>query len=359
MTQDPAATLVIPSGQKVLAVWVDPHVSNDGVFDADHPENRDDENYGARLLRQKLAARGWRIHTQDVLQRAGIVPDAVLFFDVPRKPVASLLGAWAGKTRNFSFAIESPLVKPFVWDEARHKQFEAVFTWHTELNKKPGYVPICLGYKLDPNITLKRDLSAKRKLCVMIAGNKLPRLRSPLDLYAQRRALIEWYEQNHPDDFDLYGVGWNDAAVRYSWRLRRMGLMGIINKLLGVAPRPSWRGPIKAKAPILEMYRFNIAFENVRDIPGYVTEKILDSFLGSCVPVYWGAPNVTDFIPKDCFIDFRDYANWPALDARLRSMSDAEYLGYIDRIEAFLRGPASDRFRAETLMDTLIGRIVG
>ncbi len=107
------------------------------------------------------------------------------------------------------------------------------------------------------------------------------------------------------------------------------------------------------------MYRFNIAFENVRDIPGYVTEKDTDSFPGSCVPVHWEAPNVTDFIPKDCFIDFRDYANWPALDARLRSMSDAEYLGYIDRIEAFLRGPASDRFRAETLMDTLIGRIVG
>lgn len=343
----------------VLAVWVDPRVQNDGVFDADHPENRDDENYGARLLRSKLMALGWRVHTQDVLQRQGVTPDAVLFFDIPRRPVALLLGLWAGKTRNFSYAIESPLVKPFVWDKKRHEQFDTIFTWHTGLIGQPRYVGICLGYKIDPNITLKRDLGLKKKLCVLIAGNKVPRIKSPLDLYAKRREVIRWYENHHPEDFDLYGTGWGDATVRYSWRLQRMGLMGIINKALGVEKRPSWRGPIKEKKPVLEQYRFNIAFENVRDIPGYITEKILDAFLGSCIPVYWGAPNVTDFIPKDCFIDFRDYGSCEALDARLRGMTDAEYLGYIDRIEAFLRGPQGARFRAETLADTLVRHIAG
>jgi hypothetical protein len=347
------------SGNKtpVLAIWVDPRVQNDGVFERDHPENRDDENYGARLLRQKLTARGWQVHTQDVLQRAGITPDAVLFFDIPRRPVSALLGPWAGKTRNYSFAIESPLVKPFVWDLKRHKQFEKIFTWHTELMKQDRYVGICLGYKLDPGITLKRDLSVKQKLCTLIAGNKVPRIRSPLDLYAQRLAIIRWYETHHPQDFDLYGTGWGDAKIRYSWRLQRMGLMGLINKFVGVEPRPSWRGPIREKRPVLERYRFNIAFENVRDIPGYITEKILDSFLGSCVPVYWGAPNVTDFIPKDCFVDFRDYQNFEALHAGLSTMSDSEYLGYLDRIEAFLRGPLADKFRAEYLTDTLVRHI--
>jgi hypothetical protein len=348
------------SEQKALAVWVDPRVQNDGVFDADHPENRDDENYAARLLRQALVERGWLVHTQDVLQRQGITPNAVLFFDIPRRPVASLLGSWAGKTRNVSFAIESPLVKPFVWDAVRHAQFDAVFTWNTDLvGKDKRYVGICLGFKIDPQITLKRDLALKERLCVLIAGNKKARVHSPNDLYTKRLGIIRWYERHHPGDFDLYGTGWGDATVRFSWRLQRMGLMGLVNKIVGVEKRPSWLGPIKKKIPVLERYRFNIAFENIRDVPGYITEKIFDSFLGSCVPVYWGAPDITDFVPKDCFIDFRDYGDFEALHDRLVSMTDAEYLGYIERIEDFLRGARADRFRAEHLAMILARHIAG
>jgi hypothetical protein len=40
-------------------------------------------------------------------------------------------------------------------------------------------------------------------------------------------------------------------------------------------------------------------------------------------------------------------------------MQDDEYLEYIDRIELFLRSPAADVFRAETLADKLFKRIAG
>ena len=45
----------------------------------------------------------------------------------------------------------------------------------------------------------------------------------------------------------------------------------------------------------------------MRDVLGYITEKIFDSFAAWCVPVYWGASNVTDYIPEGCFIDRRKF----------------------------------------------------
>jgi len=41
----------------------------------------------------------------------------------------------------------------------------------------------------------------------MIAGNK--RSSHPLELYSERLRAIEWFEKEHPADFDLYGIGWN------------------------------------------------------------------------------------------------------------------------------------------------------
>lgn len=42
------------------------------------------------------------------------------------------------------------------------------------------------------------------------------------------------------------------------------------------------------KTAFLRQYLFNICPENT-DAPGYVTEKLFDSFEAGCIPVYWGA----------------------------------------------------------------------
>ena len=41
----------------------------------------------------------------------------------------------------------------------------------------------------------------------------------------------------------------------------------------------------------------------MRNVNGYVTEKIFDAFKAGCVPVYWGAENITKYVPAECFID--------------------------------------------------------
>jgi Glycosyltransferase family 10 (fucosyltransferase) C-term len=51
----------------------------------------------------------------------------------------------------------------------------------------------------------------------------------------------------------------------------------------------------------LARYRYSLAIENSRH-PHYWTEKITDCFLAGTVPIYWGAPNIGDYFPKEAMI---------------------------------------------------------
>lgn len=53
---------------------------------------------------------------------------------------------------------------------------------------------------------------------------------------------------------------------------------------------------VAEKWDALAPYRRTIVLEN-RNRPGLYTEKILDPFLAGCVPIYWGAPDIEDFLP--------------------------------------------------------------
>jgi len=117
------------------------------------------------------------------------------------------------------------------------------------------------------------DFSIK-KLCTLIVGNKSSS--HPLELYSKRKEVIDFFErmENGSDYFDFYSnMAWSS---RYK----------------------NFKGPIEHKRPILKNYRFCICYENSRDLNGYITEKIFDCFVSGCVPIYWGAGNITDYVPK-------------------------------------------------------------
>jgi hypothetical protein len=66
--------------------------------------------------------------------------------------------------------------------------------------------------------------------------------------------------------------------------------------------------PIDDKAEALNPYRFHLAIEN-HFAPHHWTEKLADSFLGFCLPIYAGCPNAADYFPQESFvtIDPRDF----------------------------------------------------
>ena len=84
------------------------------------------------------------------------------------------------------------------------------------------------------------------------------------------------------------------------------------------------------KREFIRKYKFVIAFEN-SNYPGYVTEKIYEPFLESCVPIYWGTDLIhKDFNPKR-FINYHDFGDMDKLIEHILYVdaNDDVYLDYL------------------------------
>lgn len=58
---------------------------------------------------------------------------------------------------------------------------------------------------------------------------------------------------------------------------------------------------IATKVEALDPFRYHLAIEN-HCAPHHWTEKLADAFLGGCLPIYFGCPNVFDYFPEDSLI---------------------------------------------------------
>ena len=56
---------------------------------------------------------------------------------------------------------------------------------------------------------------------------------------------------------------------------------------------------------IVSEYKFAIAFENTDNQIDYVTEKVWMTWASGTVPIYWGAPNVAEWLPGMPVISIR------------------------------------------------------
>ena len=80
--------------------------------------------------------------------------------------------------------------------------------------------------------------------------------------------------------------------------------MRFVDRLLELSPMPRFgRGfhELPGKWDGLAPFRYSVAIENSRH-DHYWTEKIADCFLAGTVPIYWGAPNIADYFPREAMI---------------------------------------------------------
>lgn len=306
--------------------------------------NRDDCLYGFALLKNKFEENGINLSTQDI--NLPSESQFVIYNEMPNIKYIS-------PDKNiYLLMLESKIVKSSSWAIKNHRYFKKIFTWDDNLVDNKKYFKVNYPHKIPAELTL--GLSKKEKLCTMIIGNKF--LSHPLGLYTERLKAISWFEQNHLEEFDFYGIGWDKYCFK--------GILSRLNSFdflrIPLKPKyPSYRGAVKSKREVLQKYKFAICYENARDMPGYITEKIFDCFFAGCVPIYWGAPNVTDYIPSDAFIDRREFRTYNNLYSYLKNMSDKEYVSYLDKIKDFICSDKMYPFSAECFANTLVNEILG
>jgi hypothetical protein len=201
-----------------------------------------------------------------------------------------------------------------------------------------------------------------RRFLVMINANKLPRLYVD-ELYTERQRAVEFFGRT--GDIDLYGKGWDGPPMRvgktiipatlrklYRYVQTRTPLFPV-DPLLKAA-RKVYLGPVASKALTLGRYTFSLCFEN-QILNGWITEKIFDCFFAGTVPVYWGAPDVERFIPRECFIDMRQFKGYGDLREYLKSLSTADISKYRNNARSFIESPGFRPFTRQTFCDLVTG----
>lgn len=167
----------------------------------------------------------------------------------------------------------------------------------------------------------------KKQLATMVCANKSSSYAN--ELYSKRHRVIEYFESNHNDDFSFYGYGWQHCGYK------------------------NYGGTPEDKTAALHNYRFCFSYENSRDVPGYITEKIFDCFDAGCVPIYLGASNIDSYIPRNCFIHREDFNSLDELYTHLKNMSAEEHQRYLDAAECFVKGPQAQAYSWDNFAKTI------
>lgn len=196
--------------------------------------------------------------------------------------------------------------------------FSKVYTWNDTLVDNEKFFKVYYPFRKMMREHLKPY--QERKFCTLIASNWTK----------FRLEMLSFFARKPKGDLEFYGFKTPYKTPMYK------------------GPAPGWHSG-EEKFDILEQYKFCICFENVPGLVGYVTEKIFACFVAGCLPVYWGPTNIEDYIPKNCFIDYRDFSSKEQLYKYLKAMPEVEYLNYLDNIRSFLASEKAQLFTEEQL----------
>jgi len=201
-----------------------------------------------------------------------------------------------------------------------------------------------VGYFLDPQLfeaPVEPYFSNRnRKFLMMMNNNKRPKSRKN-ELYSERLKAIKYFSKT--GEFDLYGGRWN-RRIYFPYTFYKKYV------------KKTYRGYSNNKLETVSGYNFAICFEN-EIASGFVTEKMLDCLLVGTIPVYWGAPNITDFVPANCFIDFRKFKDYDALLTHLKHITPQEMDEYRKNMQAYYKSQKFEVFTklyfARTVVDAI------
>lgn len=301
---------------------------------------------------------------------------------LPSKPTSSRKLCFSfGRMRDFQqlacrpdvrlcafFAFESPIVEPDLYRSLHNvlRYFPRAYCWTDSDSLQPfTNRRLTLHRYHCPQVrgAVAEDLWRRqdRRFLGMINSNKRPPIRFR-ELYTER--LLALHELSTECEVDLYGHEWHlppyllgrdkiPYSVRHSYRLMTHLVHKIKPDPLLESARRVWRGVAPDKLSVLSQYRFALCFENM-DLKGYVTEKMFDCFFCGTVPIYLGAPDIADYVPRSCFIDRRDFESYTHLAAFLRALSDAEVRRYREAAREFLGSDGFRPFAKETFADRIL-----
>jgi len=194
----------------------------DDIFDPQSLRNRDNCLEPMRLMENLACKSGIALHTADVNDGNGVVPDFSLY-------VESVEFIPCGAKKHFLILYETSLTVPKNADYKYLNQFDIIFTWDNELlsgglqDKSGLKIPCERFIKIQyPNPIPKEcrsdfcsaSFKERPDFICLIGSNRHANTFDKRELYSERVRAIKWYEEHAPSDFKLYGNGWKVPQKR-------------------------------------------------------------------------------------------------------------------------------------------------
>jgi hypothetical protein len=319
----------------IQAVLNSKNAHNNELLNPNSPSNRDNCLEPYRLIAQLLKDNGINLVTADLLTE---------------EPLFELQIERQEKTysdKKFLIQLENPehAVLPRSTDSYR-----SIYSWNDELySTLESFVKVYIPSIDDRLISQShvRDIEY-----VMICANKKFSKENNQELYSDRLSIIDWFSQNNSTEFRLYGRGWVAPTIRDGWR-------SLLRSVLSPVSTPKvFHGEVISKSDILSRSNFSFCYENMRSDGDYITEKIFDSMLAGCVPIYLGSSRISDYIPDDVYIDAREFNGVDAIYRYIEKISFERLCDMRRSIVDFLESKQADNFRNTVFANCVVTNIL-
>ena len=229
-----------------------------------------------------------------------------------------------------------------------HNEMDIIFTWSPRLFRKEKYYQFYLPGPNHDKLDLGNQVPfSEKKLLVDISSNKKNRNKGSNSV--ERIEAIKFFSSRCDTQFDLFGSGWNKKLTIIDILTGKKGR--IFNEKI-----KSYRGKCESKKEILAGYKFILCYENSCE-DGFISVKLNDAFRARCVPIYFGAPDICNYVPVDCFIDRRNFSDNEQLFDYISTLSESRYNQYLNSIDLYLQSELYSRFTSEYFSTTIINSL--
>jgi hypothetical protein len=252
---------------------------------------------------------------------------------------------------------ETSLGARYTSNPQNHSGYDAIFTYVNTLVDEKRY------FFLPPRAFYRHRIATglpfeQRRVACLVGTNRQMRYRTAL--FAMKKgwkfSLKDWIDYvfcpgelisfrskvgrlcaSYGDStFDIFGEGWEMLPeTRYV--------------CLGI--------PKESTLRYLGKYRYYFALENHASSCSLISERVWDALWGDTVPVYFGHTGLDEFIPRECFIDARQFKDVQEMLDWLCRAPERTWTKYRTAGREFIHSEAVEKFLPEAFAEGFVRRV--
>lgn len=194
----------------------------------------------------------------------------------------------------------------------------------------------------------------KKEKVVMVNSNLLSLADG--EMYSLRRQAI-----SNLHNLDIYGYQWNNSFFnklktccrelnKYKFRFRNIRLAGL---KLYFKEIDNYLGQVEDKRATISSYKYCLVIENSID---YVSEKVFDSLLSECIPIYVG-PELSRFeIPPNLY--FQAKPNLVDIENKIEAAKKIDFNEWRNSLNSWVSAPSTYQNWSQQLFIEKIFKVI-